>query len=90
MARLLVETLLQMRAAGFTLRDIAIALSLARLSSGGSLVEPLEQDILLSWCAMAMLTLDSLGVHLPAEAVRGPHPCLHASTAHAAVCGLIS
>ena len=67
--RLLVETLLQMRAAGFTLRDIEVALSLARLSSGGSLVEPLEQEILLSWCAMALLTLDSLGVPLPPDAV---------------------
>ena len=82
MARLLVEALLQMRAAGFTLRDIEVALSLARLSSGGSLVEPLEQDILLSWCAMALLTLDSLGVHLPADAVRGPTTRLHAVTAH--------
>ena len=68
--RLLVETLAQMYVAGLTLRDIELALSVARLSSGGQLVEPLEQEILLSWCAMAMLACESVGAPLPPAAVR--------------------
>lgn len=60
--RFLVETLLEMHLEGFTLADMEVMLSLARLESGGKLVEPLEQEILLSWCAMVMLTLETVGL----------------------------
>lgn len=71
------ETLAQMYVAGLTLRDIELALSVARLSSGGQLVEPLEQEILLSWCAMALLACESVGAPLPPAAVRA-HPHMRA------------
>ncbi|BDA50302.1 hypothetical protein COCOBI_15-4310 [Coccomyxa sp. Obi] len=60
--RFLVESLLEMHLEGFTLADMEVMLSLARLESGGRLVEPLEQEILLSWCAMVMLTLETVGL----------------------------
>ncbi len=68
--RFLVETLLEMHLEGFTLADMEVMLSLARLESGGRLVEPLEQEILLSWCAMVMLTLETVGLPRRPSAVR--------------------
>ncbi len=68
--RFLVETLLEMHLEGFTLADMEVMLSMARLESGGKLVEPLEQEILLSWCAMVMLTLETVGLPRRPYAVR--------------------
>jgi len=61
---------LDMHLEGFSLNSIEVMLSLARLESGGSLLEPLEQDILLSWCAMVMLTLETAGAPRRPEGVR--------------------
>ena len=55
---------------GFTLADMEVMLSMARLESGGTLLEALEQEILLSWCAMVMLTLETVGLQRRLAAVR--------------------
>lgn len=49
---------------GYSLNDIELMLSYARLESGGLLVEPIEQEILLSWTAMVMLTLQTVGLDI--------------------------
>lgn len=61
---------LDMHLEGFSLSSMEVMLSLARLESGGSLLEPLEQEILLSWCAMVMLTLETAGLPRRPEGVR--------------------
>ncbi len=64
------ETLLEMHLEGFSLADTEVMLSMARLESGGVLLEALEQEILLSWCAMVMLTLETVGLPRRPAAVR--------------------
>jgi hypothetical protein len=58
---------------GISLRDVEVMLAVARLESGGSLVEPIEQEILLSTTAMVLLTLQIVGVQPRPAGVRAHH-----------------
>ena len=49
---------------GISLSEMETMMALARLESGGQLVGPLEQDIMLSWSAMVFLTLQAIGLPL--------------------------
>ena len=58
------EVVLEMFLEGISLSEMETMMAVARLESGGQLVGPLEQDIMLSWSAMVFLTLQAIGLPL--------------------------
>ncbi|GAB4814423.1 hypothetical protein N2152v2_001469 [Parachlorella kessleri] len=66
-AKCLVETVVQMYRAGYTLDDVKLSISLGGLEYGGQLLSPLHEDLLLSWVAIVMMTLKQVGVPLSNE-----------------------
>ena len=59
-----VETVLEMYLEGISLSEIEAMMAIARLESGGQLVGPLQQEVMLSWSAMVFLTLQAIGLPL--------------------------
>ena len=62
--RAFVEVGLDMYLEGISLSEMEAMMAVARLESGGQLVGPLQQEILLSWSAMVFLTLQAIGLPL--------------------------
>ena len=58
------EVGLDMYLEGISLSEMEAMMAVARLESGGQLVGPLQQEILLSWSAMVFLTLQAIGLPL--------------------------
>lgn len=55
---------------GISLSEMEAMMAVARLESGGQLVGPLEQEVMLSWSAMVSLTLQAIGLPLRPSGVR--------------------
>ena len=49
---------------GISLSEMDAMIAVAQLESGGQLVGPLQQEVLLSWTAMVFLTLQAIGLPL--------------------------
>lgn len=63
-AQSLVEALLELYRQGCTVEELQSTLLLAALQSGGQLLQPIEQEVLVSWATMVLLTLQLVGVPL--------------------------
>ena len=58
------QVLLDVYRTGRSAQDMELALTVASLESGATLMGPLEQDMLLSWIALVLQTLATLGAPL--------------------------
>ncbi|KAK9815214.1 hypothetical protein WJX72_000077, partial [[Myrmecia] bisecta] len=81
-AKCLVETLIDTFQEGMSIKRIELALTFAALQSGGTLMAPLEQEVVLSWAALVFLTLREVDVPLYPE-VENSDP--HADTSFSAM-----
>ena len=74
LCRAFVEVGLDMYLEGISLSEMEAMMAVARLESGGQLVGPLQQEILLSWSAMVFLTLQAIGLPLRPSGVSREGP----------------
>ena len=70
-----VEVVLEMFLQGISLSEMEAMMAVARLESGGQLVGDLDQEIMLSWAAMVVLTLQAIGLPMTASGVHTLLPC---------------
>ena len=61
-AKCFIETVLELHRGAISLASVQLGVSTACLESRQTLLTPLEQDILLLWVAIVMLTLEEVGV----------------------------
>ncbi|CAD7699837.1 unnamed protein product [Ostreobium quekettii] len=61
-AQCLVETVVEAFLEGFTAEDMQVSVALTCLEASKPILTDLEQDILVSWVALVMLTLAQLGI----------------------------
>ena len=86
-AKCFIETVLELHRGGVSLGSVQLGVSTASLESRQTLLTPLEQDILLVWVAIVMLTLEEVGVPRHGQ-VRGPRAC-RSSTRSSSMCGVV-
>ena len=87
-AKCFIETVLELHRGGTSLGSVQLGVSTASLESRQTLLTPLEQDILLLWVAIVMLTLEEVGVPRHGQ-VRGAAPC-RSSTRSNSMCWVSS
>ncbi|KAL4523016.1 hypothetical protein Ndes2437B_g00161 [Nannochloris sp. 'desiccata'] len=66
-SKCLIETAIEIYRRGFTLDNIKLDVTLATLTTSGDPLKPLMLDILLTWTAVVMMTLQTIGVPLLPE-----------------------
>ena len=71
-----VEVVLEMFLQGISLSEMEAMMAVARLESGGQLVGDLDADVMLSWAAMVVLTLQAIGLPMTASGVLSSPPLL--------------
>jgi hypothetical protein len=61
-ARCLVESVLEAHRRGYTLDDLKLTVALAGLQNGGKLLNSVDEDVLLAWAAIVMMTARLVGL----------------------------
>ena len=80
------QVLLDVYRTGRSAQDMELALTVASLESGATLMGPLEQDMLQSWIALVLQTLATLGAPLY-PGVRPPiYQSCHGKSSRASTC----